>query len=212
MKFLFKSIKLTLISLLLLLVVIGVSELLVKKSAGQNLYSSVSAIPHNDVGLLLGTGKFLKSGRVNLYYKYRIDATVELYEAGKIDKVLISGDNGRKDYDEPSQFKEDLVKRGIPAEKIHLDYAGFRTLDSVVRSKAVFGQDSITIISQPFHNERAVFIAKAKGIKAVGFNARDVSRKAGFKVQLRERLARVKVMLDMLVGKGPKYLGEEIVI
>ncbi len=161
---------------------------------------------------MLGTIKILPNGRLNLYYKYRIEAAAELFKAGKVDFILVSGDNSRKDYDEPTTIKNDLITNGIPASKIFLDYAGFRTLDSVVRCKEIFGQKNITVISQPFHNERAVFIARKKGINAIGFNAKDVNARYGYKVQLRAKLARVKMMLDLVFGKKPKYLGEEIVI
>jgi SanA protein len=109
------------------------------------------------VGLVLGTSQYLKNGYLNWYFKYRIEATVELYKKGKIDFILVSGDNSHKNYDEPTAFKNELIKRGIPADQIYLDYAGFRTLDSVVRAKEIFGQTSITIISQKFHNERAIY-------------------------------------------------------
>lgn len=184
----------------------------VENFAEDKIYSSINDIPKNKVGLLLGTGKYLRNGHINLYYQYRIDATVKLYKAGKIKHVLISGDNSRKEYDEPSTMKNDLIAKGIPANKIHLDYAGFRTLDSVVRCKEIFGQESITVISQQFHNERAIFIADSKDITAVGFNAKDVSKRYGFKVQLREKLARVKVVLDLITGKEPKFLGDKIEI
>ena len=109
-------------------------------------------------------------------------------------------------------FKEELVKRGIPEDRIFLDYAGFRTLDSVIRAKEIFGQEEITIISQEFHNERAIYLAGKNDIEAVGFNARDVSRRYGLKVQLREYLARTKVFLDILFEVEPKFLGEKIEI
>jgi len=176
------------------------------------IYDSVDAIPNNKVGLLLGTIKFLPNGNINLYYKYRIEATVELYKAGKIEFVLISGDNGSKSYDEPTTFKDDLVARGIPEDKIFLDYAGFRTLDSVIRAKDIFGQNSITIISQQFHNERAIYLARHKNIKAVAFNAKNVSGRYGFKVQLREYLARAKASIDVLFNVKPKFLGDKIEI
>ena len=134
---------------------------MVSYQAEDHIYDSVEDIPKNKVGLLLGTIKFLSNGNVNLYYTYRINATVALYKAKKIDFVLISGDNGNTNYDEPTTFKKDLIAKGIPEDKIFLDYAGFRTLDSVIRAKAVFGQDAITIISQQFHNERALYSSKA---------------------------------------------------
>jgi len=185
---------------------------LVMKTASDKVFDSTSEIPHNKVGLLLGTGKILPNGRINLYYKYRIDAAVELYKSGKIDFILVSGDNSSKSYDEPTTIKEDLIKEGVPAAKIYLDYAGFRTLDSVVRCKEIFGQNSITIISQQFHNERAIYIANFKDIDAVGFNAKDVNVHYGLKTRLRERFARVKMLVDLIFGKNPKFLGEKIEI
>lgn len=171
------------------------------------VYDSVNAIPKNKVGLLLGTGKYAASGNINLFYKYRIDAVVKLYKAGKIEYILVSGDNSRKDYDEPTDFKKDLIAKGIPEDKIFLDYAGFRTLDSVVRAKEIFGQTSITIISQKFHNQRAIYIAKQYSINAVGFNAKDV-----YNSHFREYLARSKASLDLVFNVQPKFLGEKIVI
>lgn len=184
----------------------------VKKASSEYIYSESHAIPHNKVGLLLGTGKFLQSGHVNLYYKYRIDATLALFKAQKIDYILVSGDNSRNNYDEPSTIKNDLIARGIPEDRIFLDYAGFRTLDSIVRSDKIFGQKSLTIISQQFHNERAIFIAHKKGIDAIAYNAKDVSINYGIKVQIREKFARVKTMLDLVFRKKPKFLGEKVKI
>lgn len=106
-----------------------------------------------------------------------------------------------------------LLERGVPESAITLDYAGFRTLDSVVRSKAVFGQQKITIISQKFHNQRALFIANRRGVTAVGYNAKDVSFRLGIKIRLREYLARCKAILDIIIlNKQPKFLGEKITI
>jgi SanA protein len=188
------------------------ADRLVEKTASDKVFNLTEEIPYNKVGLFLGTGKILSNGRINLYYKYRIDAAVELFKGGKIDYILVSGDNSTKDYDEPSTIKEDLIKNGVPANRIFLDYAGFRTLDSVVRCKEIFGQSSITIISQQFHNERAIYIAKRKDIDAVGFNAQDVNVSYGFKTQIREKFARVKMVLDLIFGKNPKFLGEKIKI
>ncbi len=189
-----------------------IADRIVENNAVSKTYNSCKTIPKNKTGLLLGTSKYLSNGHLNLYYKYRIDAAVKLYKSGKIKFILISGDNSTKDYDEPTSMKNDLIKRGIPASKIFLDYAGFRTYDSVVRAKEIFGQNSITVISQQFHNERAVYIAEKKGIKAVGCNAKSVNLKYGFKTRIRERLARVKMILDLIFNKKPKYLGKKIKI
>ena len=188
------------------------SNKLIQKNASGKTFSETKNIPKNKVGLILGTSKKLRNGRINLYYKYRLDAAVKLYNAGKIEYIVISGDNGSKNYDEPTDFKNDLIKYGIPENKIFLDYAGFRTLDSVVRIKEIFNQSSITIISQQFHNERAIYLAEHFDIKAIGFNAKTISGKYGLKVQLREYLARVKVFVDILFKVEPKFLGEKIKI
>lgn len=172
----------------------------------------ITKLPNEKVGLLLGTGKFLKNGWKNLYFFYRIDAAEQLYKSGKIQYILISGDNSTKNYSEPEDMQAELIKRGIPADKIVLDFAGFRTLDSVVRAKEIFGQNSFIIISQKFHNERAVFLAQHYGIKAYGLNAKDVNKYAGFKTKLREKFARAKVFVDFALGVEPKFGGEKVEI
>jgi SanA protein len=178
--------------------------------ANGSIYDNVDDIPKNKVGLLLGVNKFTYNGNVNPFYQHRLDATVELYNAGKIDYVLVSGDNSREHYDEPTNFKNDLIVKGIPEEKIILDFAGFRTLDSVVRAKVIFGQSSITIISQKFHNERAIYIANHFKVDAIGFNAKAV--KNGKRMSVREYLARPKAILDFIFNKRPKILGNPILI
>ena len=171
------------------------------------VFDNLESIPKNKVGLVLGTAKHMTDGTINLYYKYRIDATVELYKAGKIEYVLVSGDNSTKYYDEPSTFKQDLIAKGIPENRVYLDYAGFRTLDSVVRAKEIFGQTSITFISQKFHNQRAIYIANDYDIDAVGYNAKDV-----YDFHFREYFARSKASLDLVFNVEPKFLGEKIII
>lgn len=183
----------------------------IKRFADTRTYTEVTAIPHNDVGLLLGTAPKLKNGN-NLYFDYRILAAAELHKAGKIKYILISGDNRKKDYNEPEEMKKALIHKGIPEKSIYLDYAGFRTLDSVVRAKEVFGQTKFTIISQRFHNERAIYLAEKNGIDAIGYNANDVNAYAGLKTNVRELLARVKMFIDLAIDKQPHFLGEKIVI
>ncbi|RYZ17861.1 MAG: vancomycin high temperature exclusion protein [Chitinophagaceae bacterium] len=184
----------------------------VDRAAEGRLYTDVDAIPYRKVGLLLGTAKQLESGWENRYYTYRIEAAAALLKAGRIRYLVISGDNSRKDYDEPSLMRADLIAAGVDSARIFLDYAGFRTFDSMVRLHDVFGQDSVTVISQAFHNERALYIAGREGISAIGFNARDVGSRSGLRVQARERLARVKLFLDYLIGTKPKFLGPKVVL
>lgn len=184
----------------------------VAKAAEGKLFSDVEGVPYNKAGLLLGTAKYLSDNRLNYYYVYRLDAAEKLYKAGKIKYLIISGDNGRADYNEPGTMRDDLLQRGIDSAHIFLDYAGFRTFDSMVRLREIFGQDSVTVISQPFHNERALDIASREGIAAVGFNAKDLRDASGAKVQAREKLARVKVFLDYLLQKKPKFLGPKVIV
>lgn len=182
----------------------------VKEKAKNKTFYDINAVPKNKAGLVLGTSKYVAEGEINLYYKYRIEAAVILFKNKKIDCIIVSGDNSTEYYNEPITFKEDLIKRGIPEDKIFLDYAGFRTLDSVVRVKEIFGQESVTIISQKFHNERAIYLAENHKISAVGFNAEDLKGNIGFKTKLREYLAKTKAYLDIIVGVHPKFLGEKI--
>ncbi len=185
----------------------------IERSTKNKVFDQVSAIPSNKVGLLLGTIEILPNGRRNLYFDFRIQAAVQLYKVGKIRYIVASGDNHIKGYDEPTMMKQALMRKGIPESAIYLDYAGFRTLDSVVRCKEIFGQTQFTIISQPFHNQRAIFIASSKGLKTVGFNARTVSRRYGWKIIVREYFARVKAVLDIyILRKQPKFLGPTVPI
>lgn len=207
-----KYLKILLLAALIVIVGLLSTNYWIIHKAKDRVYSTSNSIPKNKVGLLLGTSKYLTNGEINLYYAYRIDAAVTLYESGKIIYILISGDNGSAYYDEPSTFKNDLVERGIPAEKIVLDFAGFRTLDSVVRAKEIFGQHTFTVISQKFHNERAIYLAQHFGIDAIGFNAKDVNNHYGLKTRAREYLARAKASMDVVLNVQPKYLGEKIEI
>lgn len=207
-----KFLRLLLFTCMFVVVLIFATDKWVTSSTKSQVYTDIQQIPHNKVGLLLGTAKTLRHGWENLYYKYRIEAAVALFKAGKIDYILVSGDNGSKEYDETSAMQADLIAMGIPKERIFMDYAGFRTLDSMLRLKKVFGEHAVTIISQPFHNQRAVFIANHKDISAVAYNAKDVSINSGFKTQLREKFARVKMLLDLAFGKNAKFYGEKVEI
>lgn len=204
--------RLFLLSICLIGLGIFICDWVVNHYTQDQRYNSIAEMPKNKVGLVLGTSKYTSTGYLNPYYKYRIRAAVELFKAGKVEYLLLSGDNSQQSYNEPIQMKKDLIKAGVPVEKLVLDYAGFRTLDSVIRSKKVFGQQSITIISQPFHNARALYIAQSQDLNAVAYDARDVSLRYGLRVQFREKLARVKMFLDLLINKQPHFLGERIEI
>ena len=177
------------------------------------LYSDIDKVPAKKVALLLGASKYVAGGQINLYYRYRMEAAAKLYHAGKVKHILVSGDNNTKYYNEPIEMRKSLMALGVPAQAITLDYAGFRTLDSVVRAKEVFSQDDIMIVSQAFHNKRALFISDFYGIQAIGFNAKDIPIAWGFKTQVREYFARFKAVLDLYVlHTQPKFLGEKVKI
>lgn len=188
------------------------SNLIVNNNAAEKVFWETSKIPKNKVGLLLGTSKILEGGQKNLYFTFRVNATEKLFKSGKIDIIVISSSFESKDNDNPQDFKKELLKKGIPENKIYLDYGGSRTLNSIFRIKEIFGQKSITIISQEFHNERAIYLAEHFGINAIGFNAKDVTNRLGFKTQVREYFARVKVFVDIVFRVQPKFLGEKIEI
>ncbi len=198
--------------LVVTLAIVYICNKIIIDSAKGKLFSDTNAIPFNKVGLLLGTAKYLGNGITNPYYTYRIRATIKLVRDSKIKYVIISGDNGHKEYNEPEMMQADLMEAGIDSSNIFLDYAGFRTFDSMVRLKEIFGQESVTVISQQFHNERAIYTASKLGIKAIAFNAKDVSTTEGLRTQIREKFARVKVFLDFLIGTKSKFLGEKIII
>lgn len=177
------------------------------------VFSDANKVPETRVGLVFGTTDKVVGGRENLYFRYRIDAATRLWKAGKIKTLIVSGDNRELFYNEPEKMRQALVVRGIPADRIVCDYAGLRTLDSVVRAKEVFGVESVVFISQRFQNERAIYLAKAHGIEAWGFDARDVVSHGGMKTKLREVGARVKMWLDVhILHTRPKHLGDKEVL
>jgi SanA protein len=176
------------------------------------IFTEVLKVPHTKVGLLFGTTDRV-DGRENLYFRYRIEAATQVWNAGKLETLIVSGDNLSRYYNEPKEMKQALIERGVPASRIVCDPAGLRTLDSVVRAKEIYGADSILFISQRFQNERAIYLAKAHGIEAYGFAARDVETHAGLKTKLREVGARVKMWLDVnFLNTRPQRLGDKIAL
>lgn len=199
-------------SAILALVVVGIYFLVGWSSSGR-CYSNINDVPQRNVGVVLGCAR--KVGLYeNVFFTSRVDAAARLYHAGKVRFLLVSGDNHRNGYDEPTDLKEALIRKGVPSDHIYCDYAGLRTLDSVIRAHSVFGQNDFIIVSQRFHNERALYIARRSGIEnVVAFHAKDVARDWTFKMYLREIPARIKAVLDVeVLGTKPKFLGEHIPI
>lgn len=200
------------ISILILTICFTIfSNIWIIESAKKDIYNSISATPNgNQVALILGTSRYTVRGTTNLFFKYRIDAAAQLYNSGKIKHIIVSGDNSEKSYNEPKEMLKALLKRGIPASAITLDYAGFRTLDSVVRCKKVFGQNKFIIISQRFHVERALFIAHKYDIDAIGYAAQDPPGNYSTKTRIREYFAKTLAVIDLyIIHKKPKFLGKK---
>jgi SanA protein len=175
------------------------------------VYHSADEIPFNHVALVLGTSKYSRSGHSNLFFKYRMEAAVKLFRGGKVKHFILSGDNSLSYYNEPQDMRKALLAQGIPDSAITADYAGFRTFDSVVRSKKIFRQDSITIITQEFHAYRALFISNYYGMKAIAYATEPVPKGYSLITHLRECFARCIAVIDLYVlRKEPKFLGEQI--
>ncbi len=212
-----KKIKILLIAILAVFILpmslLLTSNLLINSSSDGKIYKLVKNIPYRETGLLLGCSRMTRNGRYNYYFKYRIDAAELLLKSNKIKNIIVSGDNSRKSYDESTDMKNELISRGISADRIFCDYAGFRTLDSVVRAKEVFQQNSLTIISPEFHIKRALFLAEHKDISAIGFKAKSVYKKYSTKTKIREQFAKVKSILDVyLLNTQPRFFGPKILI
>lgn len=193
------------------LLVAGGCYLLVSFLARGRCHVQVEKTPARMVGVVLGTSP--KVGiRDNLYFTTRIDAAAKLFHGGRVHFLVVSGDNARAGYNEPAEMKKALVAKGVPAERVYCDYAGFRTLDSVVRAKKVFGAEEFTVISQRFHNQRAVYLARRLGMRdVIAFDAAMPRVKGRWKLLMREVGARVMALLDVEVFKTePRFLGPEV--
>ena len=194
------------------LVLLGIITVLiiqhvVVQSARGKTYNDASRITGQHVGLVFGCDDRFED-RENLYFTYRMDAAAALWHAGKLQCLIVSGDNRSLQYNEPLKMKQALIKRGVPAEKIVCDYAGLRTLDSVLRCQSIFGARQCLMISQQFQNERAIYIAQAHGMDVIGFNAKDVSGAGGRKTKFREFAARLMMWLDVhILDTQPKHGG-----
>lgn len=200
---------------LIVILIVGACNIWIVMSTEEKVYSDLNLLPDHRIALVLGTSYRSAGGGPNPFFQKRIEMAATLYSMGKIDHFILSGDNSTRYYNEPVEMKKALIMRDVPASAITLDYAGLRTLDSVVRSKKVFGQNKIIIITQPFHSYRALFISRYYDMDAVAMVADDPEIEKTFKVRLREYLARTKAVLDLYIFKtDPRFLGEkeEIII
>jgi SanA protein len=183
----------------------------IAEEGSSKIYYDLDFLQPVEVGLVLGTSKYTVSGNINSFYKNRIDAAVRLFEAGKVEYLIVSGDNRHASYNEPRNMMKDLIDAGVPTDRVIPDYAGFRTFDSMVRARKVFMLDSVLLVSQAFHLERALFIAQRNDLNAIGFAAVFPNNEGSFNVIVREYFARIRMMLDLYVLKTePHFLGDEI--
>ena len=197
----------------LVLIITFWADYIISSSTRDYLYSDINKLPVNKVGLVLGTSQFTTDGQKNLHYHRRLDAVVELLKAGKIKYVLISGDKTGRYYNEPNQMRRDLIKRGVPENIIYRDYAGYRTLDSVLRAQSIFGLSQLTIISQAYHNERALYIAHHNNIDAVAWSAQGTMPLSDYTNQIREILARLLAFVEVtILSRQPHFQDNQVVI
>ena len=195
---------------LLVLLLICCANWWVIKSTEAKVITDIKLLNGQSVALVLGTSNKLRNGSANPYFENRIKAAAELFREHKVSHFILSGDNRSKYYNEPIEMKKALVLLGVPDSVITLDYAGLRTLDSIVRSKEIFGQDKILIITQPFYSYRALFISNFYNIDAVALVTRESTSEAPFKVYIREYFARTKAVLDLyILNTPPRHLGEK---
>jgi len=201
-------------ALILLIALAAVANWWIFRAASGQIFTDSAKLPSNDVALVLGTSKFTgREHSPNPFFESRIDAAALLYHAGKARHFLVSGDNGRKDYDEPTWMRDALITRGVPSDAITLDYAGFRTLDSIARAKEVFGLTHFTIITDDFHLPRSVFLAKARELDVVGFPSEPVPWRWSKKARTRELASRACACLDVYVlHTRPRFFGPHVEI
>lgn len=176
-----------------------ISNAYINHKAKAFLYSSAESLPVSKYGLVLGTNKYLAKGGTNRYFEERVRAASHLYAIGKISQIIISGHTESRYYDEPGQIKKELISSGVSPIDIIVDTTGDRTYLSILNLKASGITDSVTIISQKFHNQRAVFLAEEHGIKAFGFNIPDKLSKTNYKTYLREVFAKTVAFLEVLL-------------
>ncbi|CAA9200352.1 hypothetical protein FLA105534_03088 [Flavobacterium bizetiae] len=203
-----KKFKIFLYLLIIGLVTIVSINYYVKSSTKKNIYYSIKRFPKNDVGIIFGAG--INGDQPSKYLKDRLDAGILLYKANRINKILLSGDNGRDEYDELTVMKNYCFNHGVDTTKIFIDYAGFDTYSTMYRAKHIFNIKRATLISQEYHLNRAIYIGQKLGIKSVGYSANN-GEYLGYKyVTFREYGSICKSFFDVLRNRDPRFLGTPI--
>ncbi len=200
--------------ILLAAALVAGANLWVLRSTRSYIITDLAKLPKNDVGLVLGTSRYDRDGSIgNPFFFGRMNTAARLYHEGKVRHLLVSGDNSHKNYDEPTWMRDALIERGVPASAITLDYAGFRTLDSMARAKAVFGLHRFTIITDDFHMARSVFLARSYDLDVVGFPSERVRYWRSKKVRTRELASRTVACLEVYVlHTKPHFYGPPVKI
>jgi SanA protein len=179
-------------------------------SASGHIYTDAKSVPERTVAIVPGAAVW-RNRRPSSALRYRLEAAVALYEAGRVGRVLVSGDHGQRNYNEVGVMRRWLVDAGVPEDRVYMDHAGFRTLDTAARARAVFHVEDAVICTQGFHLPRAVFLARMHDIDAVGFEARAYLGH-GYRDQFRELLARVRAVADVVFGTEPRFYGPPVPI
>lgn len=210
MRFIWWVIRRSFLLLIFVLAFVVFTNIWIVQSTSDRVYTNYDSLSNHQVALVLGTSHLLTSGAPNPFFNSRMESAALLYGQGKIRHFIVSGDNRTRYYNEPAEMKKALIRLGVPSSAITLDYAGLRTLDSIVRSKEIFGQSEITIITQTFHSYRALFISNYYGIDAIAFVSQESHESKDEIVLWREYLARTKAILDLyLLKTAPRHLGQK---
>jgi SanA protein len=197
---------------LLVVLLAWIAERRLDQQASSCLTADPSRLADTDVALVLGAAPIGPEGGPNRYFEYRLDAAAALWRDKKVKYLLVSGDNRSADYDEPTAMRAGLIKRGVPAAAIYRDFAGLRTLDSVLRAQSIFGQKRLIIVSQRFHLARALFLARETGLDACGFEAKDVNSPYSVFTTLRRYPSALRAYWDVWLDTPPRHAGPTIAI
>lgn len=187
-----------------------ISNVIVVAISSQKTYDTIANTPTKPVALVLGTSSHTTQGHANRYFSERMETAAKLYKSNKVKKIIVSGDHRSRYYNEPHKMKKTLINHGVPSNIIIIDDAGYNTIESILRLKQVFSFEEVIIVSQKYHNFRAVFMALAQGIDAVAINADAQDSQAGFKQLFREFLARPKAIFDVVIRRKPTFLGKQL--
>ncbi|MFY0686063.1 MAG: YdcF family protein [Cyclobacteriaceae bacterium] len=188
------------------IVLLVLANLWIVRTTEQQIIVQVNNVSDGQTALVLGTSRLNREGEKNQFFENRIDAAAELFHSGRVNHIILSGDNRSKYYNEPKDMLNSLMERGVPSSIVTLDYAGLRTYDSILRAKEVFGQKRLVVVTQRFHCHRALFIANFFGLQAEGFVAADPVDNSN-KVLIRELFARPLSILDLYIwNKNPKVI------